>query len=226
LIIENPNLEYYKIINDEKIKIHNDFAIHCVFICHRVNNYKDLDNIDPSFGVEIDIRDNFFSKELMLVHDPFEIGNSLDSFLSKYKHNTLILNIKSEQTEIKCLEYLNRYKISNYFFLDSSFPMIYKLSQKYNNKNISARFSEFECIENLERIQSMIEWIWIDCFTRFPIDSTNNERIKGLGKKCCIVSPELQGQFEKIHDYRQLLIDLHFTPDAICCKEKNIIFWL
>jgi hypothetical protein len=40
------------------------------------------------------------------------------------------------------------------------------------------------------------------------------------------VSPELQGQSEKIQQYRQQLIDNNIIPDAICCKEYNIFEWL
>ena len=55
----------------------------------------------------------------------------------------MILNIKSERIEYKVLNLLQKYNINNYFFLDSSFPMIYQLSEE-GEKNIAVRYSEFE----------------------------------------------------------------------------------
>ena len=52
------------------------------------------------------------------------------------------------------------------------------------------------------------------------------EKIRMMRKKICIVSPELQGQKEKISVYRQQLIDYNIIPDAICCKEYNIYEWI
>ena len=52
------------------------------------------------------------------------------------------------------------------------------------------------------------------------------ERIKLLNKKICIVSPELQGQPEKIEIYRKQLFDNDIIPEAICCKEYNIYEWI
>ena len=45
--------------------------------------------------------------------------------------------------ELKVLELLKKYNIKHYFFLDSSFPMIHKLS-KGGEKNIAIDFPEFE----------------------------------------------------------------------------------
>jgi hypothetical protein len=141
-------------------------------------------------------------------------------------NNTLILNIKSERIELECLKLLEKYNINNYFFLDSSFPMIYLLNKTYNNNNIASRFSEYEPINHFLNCIDMYQYIWIDCFTKFPLNKENYELIKKENKKICIVSPELQKQPEKIENYRNYIIENNIIPHMICCKDYNIINWI
>jgi hypothetical protein len=226
LIKQNQKKKYFKIINDEEIEINNKLVCNTQFICHRINKLEELDKINYNFGVELDIRDDHKSGKLILAHDPFVDGEDFENYLQKYSHNTLILNIKSERVELECLKLLEKYNINNYFFLDSSFPMINLLNKRFNNNNIASRYSEYECLEFTENIKDLINWIWIDCFTILPLNKNIHERIKLLNKKICIVSPELQGQTEKIVIYRKQLIDNDIIPDAICCKEYNIYEWI
>ncbi len=228
-IKNDPYKSYYKYINNDKIKINNDIVLKTQFISHRINKIEELQKLDNMFGLEFDVRDNHnsnISEDLILAHDPFVIGDKLDIFLQEYKHKTLIFNIKSERVELKCLDLIKKYNITDYFFLDSSFPMIYLLNKKYNNNNIASRLSEYEPLSFTENIKDFVKWIWIDCFTKLPLDKTIYEKIKILNKKICIVSPELQGQQDKIFEYRNQLIDNNIIPDAICCKEYNIIYWI
>ena len=226
LIKQNPNKKYFKIINNQEIEINNKLICNTQFICHRINKLEELKKIDVNLGVELDIRDDHKTGELILAHDPFVEGENFESYLQFYNHNTLILNIKSERVELECLKLLEKYNINNYFFLDSSFPMINLLNKKFNNNKIASRYSEYECLEFTENIKDLISWIWIDCFTILPLNKEIHERIKLLNKKICIVSPELQGQSEKIAIYKQQLIDNDIIPDAICCKEYNIYEWI
>jgi len=226
LIKKTPKCNYYKLIENKKVLINNNVVCNTQFICHRINTMADLSIIDNSFGVELDIRDDHKTGQLILAHDPFIHGENFDKYLEKYNHNTLILNIKSERVELECLKLMEKYNITNYFFLDSSFPMINLLNKKYNNNKIASRYSEYECLEFTENIKDLIQWIWVDCFTKMPLNSHIYDRIKLLDKQICIVSPELQGQKEKISVYRQQLIDNNIIPDAICCKEYNIYEWI
>jgi len=222
----NPEKNYYKVIENEKIEININIVINTEFICHRVNKIEELEKIDRQFGVEIDIRDEHTTNKLILAHDPFVSGDSFEEYLEKYSNETLILNIKSERVELLCLDLLKKYKIKKYFFLDSSFPMIYLLNTKYQINKIASRYSEFEIIELTENIINFIEWIWVDCFTRLPLDQNIMKKINLINKKVCIVSPELQGQKDKIQIYREQLIKNNIIPDAICCKEYNIYEWI
>ena len=226
LIQNNKNNTFYKFIEDEKIKINNKIIINTQFICHRINTINELKNIDKQFGTEIDLRDDHNSGKLILAHDPFINGIYFEDYLENYKHNTLILNIKSERIELQCLELLEKYNINNYFFLDSSFPMIYLLNKEYKNNNISCRFSEYENLNNFLDNKNMFSTIWIDCFTKFPLNKENYELIKNENKKICIVSPELQKQPDKISEYRNYMIENNIFPDMICCKVYNIINWI
>ena len=225
LIKKNNHKKFYKFINDKKIEINNKLVLNTQFICHRINNLEELKNINKQFGVEIDIRDNK-KNELILVHDPFLDGELFEEYLKKYNHNTLILNIKSERVEFKCLELLKKYNIENYFFLDSSFPMIYLLNKELNINNIACRFSEFENINFFIDNKTMFSTVWVDCFSKFPLNKENYNLIKTEEKKICLVSPELQKQTEKIKIYRDYIIKNDIIPDMICCKNYNIYLWI
>ena len=226
LIKNNPDNIYYKNINSKKIKINNNIVCNTQFICHRINTINELKNINSIFGIEIDLRDDHITGQLILSHDPFKNGVQFKTLLDNYSHSCIILNIKSERIEIDCLDVLKQYNITNYFFLDSSFPMIYLLNKKYNNNLIASRYSEYEPLILTETIKDMISWIWIDCFTELPLNKDNYIKIKQLNKKICIVSPELQNQKEKIEIYKKQLEDCNIIPDAICCKIYNIIEWI
>ncbi len=221
-----PNKKYFKQIDNELILVNNDLVLNTNFICHRINKANELNQINEIFGIELDIRDDHKTGKLILAHDPFVEGEIFEEYLKNYHHNTLILNIKSERVEIECLKLMEKFNIKNYFFLDSSFPMINLLNQIYSCNKIASRLSEYECIEFTENIKNMIEWVWIDCFTKLPLDKLTFIKIKNIGKKICVVSPELQGQPNKINEYRNQLIYNNIIPDSICCKEYNIYKWI
>jgi hypothetical protein len=193
------------------------------YIAHRINTVAELLLTPIEYGVELDIRDNI-DGTLFLNHDPFVIGESFEQYLSKYNHGTLICNVKSERVELKTLKLLNKYNINNYFFLDSSFPMIKLLSDKGIN-NIALRFSEFERVDTIINMAGKAQWIWVDCFTVFPLTRDIYVKFKSLNYKICVVSPELQGQPENIEKYAQIIREESILPDAICTKFYNINTW-
>lgn len=226
LIKKNKDNTFYKFIDNKKIKINNEIILKTEFICHRINTIEELKDIDKQFGVEVDLRDDHKSGKIIMVHDPFIDGIYFEDYLKKYYHNTLILNIKSERIELECLKLVEKYNITNYFFLDSSFPMIYLLNKDFKNNNIACRFSEYESIENFIGYKDMVKYVWIDCFTKFPLNNEIYVIINNENKKICIVSPELQKQSEKIEEYRDMIIHENIIPDMICCKVYNIIRWI
>jgi len=225
-IKEYPTHTFYK-YNDqnEKIKINNNLVLNTQFICHRINTVLELESIPRQFGIELDIRDDL-NGNLILSHDPYSNGEDFETFLQHYQHAFIILNIKSERVELKCLKLMKKYKIVDYFFLDSSFPMVYMLNKHYNNNKIACRFSEFEPLEHFELCKEMYSYIWIDCFTKFPLTGEICNKIKESNTKICLVSPELQKQPDKILEHKIILETLQIIPDMICCKWYNIIHWI
>ena len=193
------------------------------YIAHRVNTIKELLKTPVEYGVEVDLRD--YEDRLILQHDPFKKGEDFEEYLKHYNHGTIILNIKSEGIEYQVLELLKKYTVNNYFFLDSSFPMINSLSSK-GEKNIALRFSEFEGIDTIFLMSKKIEWIWVDCFTKLPISFKNYKILKDLNYKLCLVSPELQNQDSKLELYKNYLQKEDIIFDAICIKLHNIIRWM
>lgn len=192
------------------------------FIAHRINTVAQLRDVPPEYGVEIDLRDR--GDRLILQHDPFSDGEDFADYLQHYRHGTLILNIKSERIELRVRELLQQEGIKDYFFLDSSFPMVYLLSRQ-GEQNIAVRFSELEGIDTVMALAGKIRWVWVDCFTRLPITAQNAAVLKNAGFKLCLVSPELQGRAEDIPVYREYLAREGIVFDAICTKLHSVVSW-
>lgn len=192
------------------------------YIAHRVNTIEELQQTPKEYGVEVDLRD--YEERLILQHDPFIDGEDFEEFLKHYNHGTMVLNIKSEGIEHKVIEYIHQYNIKKYFFLDSSFPMIYFLS-KNNEKNIALRFSEYEEVDTILKMAGKVKWVWVDCFSRLPITPEKYALLKKNGFQLCLVSPELQRQDEKLELYKKDLDEKGIIFDAICTKIYNIKRW-
>lgn len=192
------------------------------YIAHRINQLEELKTLPTEFGAEIDLRDH--ADRLILQHDPFIDGEDAEPFFANYRHGTLILNVKSERIEYRVLELMKKYSITNYFFLDSSLPMIVKLSKEGENR-MAVRFSEYESLETVLAFQGLVSWVWVDCFTRLPITGEICEKLKKADFKLCLVSPELQGRPEDLEKYKNMLSQDGIKFDAICTKRYNIDKW-
>jgi hypothetical protein len=190
-----------------------------LLIAHRVNTVAQLAAVPTHYGVELDLRDR--GDRLILQHDPFQDGKDFEEYLSHWRHRLMILNVKSERIEPRVLELVKQHNVRDYFFLDCSFPMIRQLV-KLGERRVAVRFSEFEPVEAALSLAGQIDWVWVDCFTRMPLDG----RTYGLLRrhfKLCGVSPELQGRpVESIADYARQLAS--FPLDAICTKRPDL--WL
>jgi hypothetical protein len=103
--------------------------------------------------------------------------------------------------------------------------MIYLLSNN-GEKNIALRFSEFEGIDTILNMKGKVDWIWVDCFTKLPIDEVIYKALKENGFKICLVSPELQGKIHKIEEYKNYLETNKIIFYAICTKSFNVSKWL
>jgi bifunctional N-acetylglucosamine-1-phosphate-uridyltransferase/glucosamine-1-phosphate-acetyltransferase GlmU-like protein len=193
------------------------------YCCHRINTVNELKKIPSCYGIEIDLRDNL-NGDIYIAHDPFIDGELFSDFLQNYKHSFIILNIKSERIEYKVLDLIKKHNITDYFFLDSSFPMIYNLSNE-GIRNIAIRFSEFEGLDTVLNMKDKVDWVWVDCFSKVPLNREIYKILKENGFKLCFVSPELQKQTDKIKEYKEYFNKENIIMDMICTKSYNIEKW-
>lgn len=194
-----------------------------MFIVHRVNSSDYANSISSEYGIEFDIRDS--NNKIIVSHDPFNEGQEFEDFISKISKRFLIVNVKSEGIENQAIEILEKYGFEDFFLLDCSFPSIIKLS-KNNERRIALRFSEYENFAHIIDNKDKASWIWVDCFSYFPLTKVLEEVFHAHGFKICIVSPELQNQNEKIKTYKEYIRENKILVDAICTKEYNIEKWL
>lgn len=188
-----------------------------LLIRHRINTLEDLKTVPENMGIELDIR--YEGSRLILHHDPYVTGVDFEDLLKAYNHAFMILNIKSEGIEEKVLDLIHQYRVTNYFFLDVSFPALIKL-WKAGEKNIAVRFSEYEPLEQCLALKEMVSWVWVDCFNRCPLEAAVYTKLK-KHFKICLVSPELQKHpVSRIEEFRKQLKDL--PVDAVCTKEPGL----
>ena len=186
-------------------------------ICHRRNTIELLNSTPTSMGVEIDIRT--FNKKLVIHHDPFIEGVDFEEWIKIYNHGTLILNVKEEGLEGHILEILSKFRINKFFFLDQSFPFLIK-TVKEGESRCAIRLSEYESIETVLNLKNLVEWVWVDFFTKFPLNQNSFNKLKSNKFKICLVSPELQGYSEMYIDtIKNILKEEKIKIEAVCTKQ-------
>ena len=187
-----------------------------IIIKHRINSIKLLLETPSKFGIEIDIRS--YKNKLILNHEPYLDGENIDDFLKNYKHQLLILNVKEEGLEKRLIELMKLFKIKNYFFLDQSFPFLIKTTNSGENR-CAVRFSEYESINTVLSLSNIVKWVWVDFFTKLPLDYENYLKLKESRFNICLVSPELQGHDkEQIVNLQKELIKNKIYINAVCTK--------
>lgn len=206
-------------------------------VIHRVNSIDMLQSIPSYQGIEVDIR--YHHDTLILEHDPFShqlnFCESFENLLAYYvKHHTglMILNLKTEGIEQECIRLMAKYHYRNWFFLDLSMPYFVKYARlaaeqavpHFTPDNLAVRFSEFEPIEYALAFAHKVKWVWVDCFTQMPLDTSIFHRLKAAGFKLCLVAPELQQHStEKTFEFQNILAQHHISLDAVCTK--NPLLW-
>ena len=146
-----------------------------LIIHHRRNKIKELLNTPRRYGVEIDVRSN--NNKIILNHDPFKKGVELNKWVKKFNHKFLIVNTKEEGLEKYIKNILERNNIKNFFFLDQSFPFLIKTLNE-NEKRCAVRFSEYEDINTTFNLSNKINWVWVDYFSKFPLDKRISHTLK------------------------------------------------
>lgn len=190
-------------------------------IAHRINTSAGLLATPTSFGIEMDLR--LHNSELVCAHDPLTPGETFNKWLKSYNHGTLICNLKEEGIEDLVLEELQRASIEDYFFLDQSFPYLVKYSKNGHSK-AAVRVSEYESVETALTLSGQVDWVWVDVFTKFPLNADDTVRLRNAGFKFCLVSPELHGRSaeSEIEVLKEAMRWANFSPDAVCTKRPEV----
>ena len=188
-------------------------------IRHRRNTLAELRATPAEYGVEVDIRSDVRAQRLIIHHDPLSAGEAFEPWLAEYRHGTLILNVKEEGLESRLLGMMQAAGIERFFFLDQSFPFLLKTARAHESR-CAVRVSEFESIETALALAGLVQWVWVDCFTRFPLTAADVQRLKEANFKLCLVSPELQGRDPELEipALRAQLEALNTELDAVCTK--------
>ena len=185
-------------------------------IQHRRNTINLVKSTLNKYGIEVDIRS--LGYDLIVQHEPYLPGVKFSEWLKYYDHKFLIINLKEEGLEEKVLDYLEKYKIKSFFFLDQSYPSIVNLASS-GIKNCAIRVSEFESIETALNFKNKVNWIWVDTYTKLSLDIYEYKKLKSANFKLCLVSPEINrmNKFD-IKEIKDIIEERNFKFDAVCTK--------
>jgi hypothetical protein len=152
-----------------------------------------------------------------------EDGLDFEVWLNFFNHGTLILNVKEEGLESRLLDLMKRNVINDFFFLDQSFPHLVKWAN-FGETRSAVRVSEFESIDTAISLSGKVDWVWVDCFSHFPLNKNEALRLKDSGFKLCLVSPELHGvkADEVIKQFIATIKANAINPNAVCTKRPDL----
>lgn len=190
------------------------------YIIHGVNSKEKLENLSRDVGVEVDIR--YRNKKLVLGHDLEDTNDIFEEFLNSYDNTLFVANIKDTGIEELVIKKLKENNINNFFLLDVEFPFIMKNYKKFGSY-LSTRFSELEDFNTSLNLKNKVSWIWIDTFTKLPL---NKNIVKDINDfKSCLVSPS---RWKRNGDIKKTVFELkkiNFLPDFIMVEEEEIPIW-
>ena len=175
-----------------------------------------LFSIKNNYGLETDLRD--LNGEIVISHDiASEASITLKQFLTngydllKTKNLTLAFNIKADGLLDKLNSILLDYERLNYFVFDMSIPDT--LPYMYKKIPFYTRVSELESPIFLDEA----EGIWLDSFFSDWYDQKLVKDFVDMGKKVCIVSPELHNRSHS--DLWSNLKNLENTDSIFLCTD-------
>lgn len=189
-------------------------------IKHRVNSIDQLISTPVDYGVEIDLRTS--GSNLIINHDPFKEGVKFSDWLEYYNHEQLIINVKEDGLESFIYNLVKKFKIENFFFLDQSFPSLYKFNKAYP-QFCSIRVSDFESVENAIKLKT--GWAWLDSHTgNWSYLLNAAEQLASINIKTCLVSPELQrtNYEEEFLKLKKLISNSAIKFEAVCTKFPDL----
>jgi hypothetical protein len=188
-------------------------------IAHRRNTIAELQATPRHYGIEMDVRS--CGDRLIIHHDAFVEGEDFEAWLGHYAHGTLILNVKEEGLETRLLALMAAHGIERFFFLDQSFPFLIRTARS-GERRCAVRVSEYESLDTALTLAGQIDWVWVDCFTRFPLTRADAARLTDAGFKLCLVSPELQGRDAAAGIAAMKAEVAGFDIAAVCTKRPDL----
>jgi hypothetical protein len=204
-----------------------------IYIHHRVNSVAALMQVPFNAGIELDVR--YHENDLILEHDPFHHHENrpekFETLLKKWRHHgPMILNLKTEGVEEKCIDLMLKYSIQSWFFLDLSMPYLIRyvrdmekgLIRSVTPEHFSVRLSHYESIHTVLCFAEKVRWVWVDCFEPDVLDLNIVQTLKKAGFKICLVSPELHNHPETFLRHMQSRLK-GILFDAVCTK--NPLYW-
>jgi hypothetical protein len=189
-------------------------------VVHRVNTVAYLQTIPTEYGAEIDIRAD--SSRLILNHEPTPDGELLIDFLTEYRHGLLVLNIKEAGIEDEVLRLVRERGVAEHFLLDVEFPYMHRAARR-GERAFALRYSEEESIETVRHYIGRADWVWIDTFTRLPLDSATVAALTPF--RTCLVCPERWGRPHDIPGYKREMARLRFEPHAVMTTMHYATIW-
>ena len=174
-----------------------------------------------TLGVEVDLRSQ--GSNVIVHHEPFLDGPLFTDWLDEYDHAGVIINVKEEGLEVAITALLEERGIIEYFFLDQSFPFLFK-GIVAGNARSAVRVSDLESQSTAMSLAGEALWCWIDGFRRAPGDGVDIIELQRLGYSVCLASPELHGGEPSIliPPIRERLLEDNIDLDAVCTKRPDL----
>lgn len=186
------------------------------FYQHRVNTLEAVRALPLDVGLELDLRSD--GPDVLVTHDPFTRGPTIEEFFPLIGSRPAIFNVKTEGVEARVIALAEKHGIRDFFLLDLSVPAAWKLAQQGETR-LAVRWSEVEPKEAALAWVGRAQWLWIDCFSRFPGSAADWAELRHHFK-LCVVSPELQRHPPEVDAaLRAQLASLSF--DAVCSKVRG-----
>ena len=133
------------------------------------------------------------------------------------------MNVKEDGLEHQLSELMQAHHIQDYFFVDQPITSLLRCDGK-NAQHSSIRVSEYERPCTALKPAGKATWIWVDYFTKFPLDGVEASSLQAVGYKLCLVSPEIHGHDPEssIPVLRALLKQESIHPDAVCTHNPDL----
>ncbi len=144
------------------------------------------------FGIELDIRDHCGS--VVVAHDPpvgdeLEFGSVVSALADAGRRLPIAINVKADGLGKDVAEIVTEHELDDAFVFDMAVPD----ALNYLRLGLPC-FTRLSEVEPEPAFLSQSSGVWVDSFTTDWRDQGEVERYAKLGKRVCLVSPELHGR--------------------------------